>query len=137
MDSSALLDAGYSSAIQFSVLVEKEDVAMTEESIKIVFADYIQFVSITGSDAGSLMIKFEKIQNDLDGDREGIPVSTLTNFVAWLESDESRVREYGFSNSSLEEVFINIARDEDSHTDDEIIGRDDVALGARDPVQQQ
>ena len=121
MDSSALLDAGYSSAIQFSVLVEKEDVAMTEESIKIVFADYIQFVSITGSDAGSLMIKFEKIQNDLDGDREGIPVSTLTNFVAWLESDESRVREYGFSNSSLEEVFINIARDEDSHNDDEIL----------------
>ena len=121
MDSSALLDAGYSSAIQFSVLVEKEDVAMTEESIKIVFADYIQFVSITGSDACSLMIKFEKIQNDLDGDREVIPVSTLTNSVAWLESDESRVREYGFSNSSLEEVFINIARDEDSHNDDEII----------------
>ena len=131
------LKAGYGSAIQFSVLVEKQDVAMIEESIRKMFADYIQFVSITGSDAGSLMIKIEKIQNDLDGDREVIPVSTLTNFVAWLESDESRVREYGFSNSSLEEVFINIAIDEDSHTDDEIIGRDDVALGARDPVQQQ
>ena len=115
------LKAGYGSAIQFSVLVEKQDVAMIEESIRKMFADYIQFVSITGSDTGSLMIKIEKIQNDLDGDREVIPVSTLTNFVAWLESDESRVREYGFSNSSLEEVFINIARDEDSHNDDEII----------------
>jgi hypothetical protein len=115
------LKAGYGSAIQFSVLVEKQDVAMIEESIRKMFADYIQFVSITGSDAGSLMIKIEKIQNDLDGDREVIPVSTLTNFVAWLESDESRVREYGFSNSSLEEVFINIARDEDSHNDDEIL----------------
>ena len=124
------LKAGYGSAIQFSVLVEKEDVAMTEERIREMFADYIQFVSITGSDAGSLMVKFEKIQSDLDGHREGIPVSTLTKFVAWLESDESRVCEYGFSNSSLEEVFINIARDEDSLTDDEIVRKGCCCFGS-------
>lgn len=107
------LKAGYGSAIQFSILVEKEDVTMTEQRIKNMFMNYLQCVSIIASDTGSIMVKIDKIQNEPNSQHEGVPISNLSEFVAWLESNESKVCEYGFSNSSLEEVFINITRDGD------------------------
>jgi hypothetical protein len=41
-------------------------------------------------------------------DKEGVTVEALTDFVTWLESDESGVSRYGFSNSSLEEIFLAV-----------------------------
>mmetsp|Transcript_2306 Transcript_2306/g.4967 ORF Transcript_2306/g.4967 Transcript_2306/m.4967 type:complete len:1771 (+) Transcript_2306:192-5504(+) len=41
---------------------------------------------------------------------EGVPVSSLSEFIGWLESESSPVNEFGISNSSLEEVFLAVTR---------------------------
>lgn len=43
-------------------------------------------------------------------DVEGVSVSSLSNFIGWLESGSSPVTEFGISNSSLEEVFLAVTR---------------------------
>jgi len=43
-----------------------------------------------------------------DPKSDGVHANTLSDFVAWLDGDESPVKEYGFSNSSLEEVFLAV-----------------------------
>ena len=41
---------------------------------------------------------------------DGVSVSALSRFVEWLESNDTPVREFGISNSSLEEVFLVVTR---------------------------
>ena len=101
------LKSQHGSALQFSVIVEKAKVATTEATIRSHFGSLIKWVKVDAGEAGNIRVTIQKIQqNERD---DGVDVVTLTNFVAWLEdSEKSSVTEYGFSNSSLEEVFLKI-----------------------------
>lgn len=98
------------SAIQFNILLEKEDIDFVEERTLGIFQDFHDYISIRKSDAGSITLSVRTIRDN--DNNEGVPAKMLTELVRWLESEESRVCEYGFSNSSLEEVFLNIVRED-------------------------
>ncbi|GFH45835.1 hypothetical protein CTEN210_02309 [Chaetoceros tenuissimus] len=98
------------SAIQFNILFEKEDIDFVQERTLGIFQDFHDYISIRKSDAGSITLSVRAIRDN--DNNEGVPAKLLTELVRWLESEESRVCEYGFSNSSLEEVFLNIVRED-------------------------
>ena len=101
------LKSEHGSALQFSVIVDKSKVSNTEVNIRSHFGSLMKWVKIDAGEAGNIKVTIQKIQQ-IERD-DGIDVVTLTNFVAWLEdSEKSSVTEYGFSNSSLEEVFLKI-----------------------------
>jgi ABC-type multidrug transport system fused ATPase/permease subunit len=102
------LKTEHGSALQFSLMVDKARVAHTEQSIRSHFADTLQWIKIEAGDAGNITVNILKIQQS-SGER-GVGAATLSNFVGWLDSEESGVTEYGFSNSSLEEVFLKITQ---------------------------
>ena len=133
------LKSEYGAALQFSLLVEKGNVEKTESSIKEMLRQRSESISLTSSpDSGNITVKFDNVDDTC--------TTILSNFVSWLESDDSHVTEYGFSNSSLEEVFMAITKDdhdEDSGTSpthniatpvDEIFGVEDVNSDEFDPV---
>lgn len=100
------LKSEHGSALQFSILVDKDNVQRTDVKIKDMFKRQSEAVSIWSSvDSGNITVKFERVDD--------MGTKLLTDFVSWLESDESDVTEYEFSNSSLEEVFIAITKDDD------------------------
>ena len=101
------LKSEHGSALQFSVMVDKAEVSTTEAKIRSHFGNLMKWVKIDAGEAGNIKVTIQKIQQ-IERD-DGVDVVTLTNFVAWLEdSEKSGVAEYGFSNSSLEEVFLKI-----------------------------
>lgn len=101
------LKTEHGSALQFSVMVEKEKVPTTAAQIRRHFASTIQWVKIDAGEAGNITVNIQKIQQS--NREQGVNVDVLTSFVAWLEdSENSGVSEYGFSNSSLEEVFLKV-----------------------------
>lgn len=112
------LKSDYGSALQFSILVESAKVQETENKILQIFGDDRSAIAVESGDAGNITVKIEQIRSNTS---TGVEVSTLTSFVKWLDSDISNVQEYGFSNSSLEEVFIGITKD-----DEEPESRDEV-----------
>lgn len=115
------LKAQYGTALQFTVLVEKSETQNTVSQIRDHFMTATEWIDLKFSEAGNISVTIKKVQEQGSGD--GIDVSLLINFVRWLESDESRVKEYGFSNSSLEEVFLKVTHDELPQTE----GNDTVA----------
>ncbi len=133
------LKSEYGAALQFSLLVEKGNVEKTESSIKEMLRQRSESISLTSSpDSGNITVKFDNVDDTC--------TTILSNFVSWLESEDSHVTEYGFSNSSLEEVFMAITKDdndEDSGTSpthniatpvDEIFAVGDVNSDEFDPV---
>ena len=100
------LKTEHGSALQFSLMVEKANVARTERTIRSHFEDVLQWIKIDAGEAGNITVNILKIQQS-SGER-GVGAATLSNFVGWLDAEESGVTEYGFSNSSLEEVFLKI-----------------------------
>lgn len=100
------LKTQHASALKFTLLVEKDNVAAAKESIRNHFAGSMNQIEIDAGDAGNISVTVLNVQQNVKG--EGVPVDTLSSFVAWLECEESGVMEYGFSNSSLEEVFLKI-----------------------------
>jgi ABC-type multidrug transport system ATPase subunit len=100
------LKAEHGSALQFSLLVETSDVTKTDAMIRSYFRDDMDWVDIDAGAAGNVNVHIHKVRPDTGGD--GVSVELLSGFVAWLEGDESPVTEYGFSNSSLEEVFLKV-----------------------------
>ncbi len=107
------LKSAHGSALQFSVLVNKENTNSTKEAITRMFQDNLEYVTVTSGDAGNITVKIDAIQSEdvHVQEIEGVKVSSLSEFVGWLENDGSNVCEYGFSNSSLEEVFIAITKE--------------------------
>jgi ABC-type multidrug transport system ATPase subunit len=100
------LKTEHGSALQFSVLVDKAIASTTAASIRRHFASTMQWVKLDVGEAGNITVNIIKIRQS---DREqGVSVDVLTSFVAWLEDPASGVLEYGFSNSSLEEVFLKV-----------------------------
>jgi len=104
------LKSDHGSALQFSILVDSAKVQETENKILQIFEDERSAVAVESGDAGNITVNIERIGSDTS---TGVEVATLTSFVEWLESDISDVQEYGFSNSSLEEVFIGITKDDE------------------------
>lgn len=105
------LKSQYGSALQFSLLVEKEDLATTKESILDRFETSLEWVAVDAGEAGNIVVKIQRVRQDKG--EEGVDVDDLVSFVSWLESDESGVTEYGFSNSSLEEVFLAVTKSDE------------------------
>jgi hypothetical protein len=95
------LKAEHGSALQFSILVDEDRLLTTNETIKDFFSDVPDKVNIESSDTGTIDVQILSIEEP-----GGISVQKLTDFVKWLDSKDSPVKEYGFSNSSLEEVFL-------------------------------
>jgi hypothetical protein len=110
------LKSEHGSALQFSAMVHKSQVSDTEVKIRTYFGNLMKWVKVDAGEAGNIKVTILKIQQ-IERD-EGVDVATLTNFVEWLEdSEKSGVTEYGFSNSSLEEVFLKITEgDVDENT---------------------
>jgi len=100
------LKSEHGSALCFSILVDAEHVDTTANSISLRFKKFGDVVDVVSEEAGNLTVKIRKVVNhEVD---DAVTVKALTDFVAWLEDDVSNVREYGFSNSSLEEVFLAV-----------------------------
>lgn len=95
------LKTEYGSALQFSILVEKKDLDCANMEIKNFFRDSKKWVEVESSDAGNILIKILALDEDNGG--RGVPVQTLIEFVKWLDLETSPVREFGITNSSLEE----------------------------------
>jgi len=66
----------------------------------------MDWVKIEAGDAGNITVTISKIRQKAG--EQGVAVDRLTSFVAWLETAKSNVAEWGFSNSSLEEVFLKV-----------------------------
>jgi ABC-type multidrug transport system ATPase subunit len=111
------LKAEYGSALRFNILVGRTAVAETKLEIEKKFPSG-DWVEVDAAETGNITVTIKQISQEKG--EEGVDVEDLTNFVAWLESDDSHVDEYGFSNSSLEEVFLKVtagdieAEDEDA-----------------------
>ena len=80
--------------------------AEAQQYIQDFFHDCGNWVTTESSDAGTIIVKISALRDDAND--EGIEVTKLTDFVQWLDGEESPVAEYGFSNSSLEEVFLKV-----------------------------
>lgn len=94
------------SALQFSMLVDKEVTSQMKAKIRSHFEGSMDWVKIEAGDAGNITVTISKIHQKAG--EQGVAVDRLTSFVAWLENPKSNVAEYGFSNSSLEEVFLKV-----------------------------
>jgi ABC-type multidrug transport system ATPase subunit len=110
------LKAELGSALQFSILVDKSEVKRAETNIRAQYFAYDQqFVSIEAGEAGNITVTIQKIRQGSSEHQDGVDPAVLSKFVAWLEdTDVSGVFEYGFSNSSLEEVFLKVTEGEGS-----------------------
>jgi ABC-type multidrug transport system ATPase subunit len=117
------LKADHGTALQFAVLVEKEDLDNTVEFIKQFFADDKDSVEVEITTAGNVDVKILKLQQDED--EQGVAVELLSEFVGWLDSEESKVTEYGFSNSSLEEVFLEVTKGDEEPEDENTVANND------------
>ena len=100
------LKAEHASALQFTLLVEKENVGNATASIRGHFEGGMDWVKISAGDAGNITVTIMNVQESPG--QQGIPVDVLTNFVTWLDDPESGTKEYGFANGSLEEVFLRV-----------------------------
>jgi ABC-type multidrug transport system ATPase subunit len=103
------LKTEHGSVLQFSLIVEKTKITEALKLIQDFFHDDRESVTTESSDAGTIIVKIAALKESSNG--EGIEVKTLTDFVNWLDSEESPVSEYGFSNSSLEEVFLKVTNE--------------------------
>ena len=106
------LKSEHGSALQFSLLVPSEQVSRAERDIQKHFKDYQKWTEVNAGEAGNIVVKIGKIKQAKND--QGVDSGVLTDFVAWLEDEESSgVTEYGFSNSSLEEVFLAVTEADD------------------------
>ena len=117
------LKAKYGSALQFTILVPSDIVESTSTAIVDRFPEGADWVFVEPGSAGNISVNITKIRSDEQS--EGVSVENLAAFVDWLENDESGVSEYGFSNSSLEEVFLKVTQEFDDEevkndSDDEV-----------------
>lgn len=100
------LKSEHGTALQFSLLIEQAKVREVAAYIETFFRSAKDSIELDSSNPGSIALKILKMTDDPRAD--GVHANALSDFVAWLDSDESPVKEYGFSNSSLEEVFLAV-----------------------------
>jgi ABC-type multidrug transport system ATPase subunit len=103
------LKSKYGSPLQFTLLVDKENVRTAQDGVLSHFKEFYKDISFSSGDAGNITVKIGKIKRN--DDKEGVDVVALADFVGWLDDrDTSGVKEWGFSNSSLEEVFLKVTQ---------------------------
>ena len=107
------LKSKYGSSLQFTLICDKNDQQAVEQSVKDIFADSLSFVAFDSSTSGYSTVTVKKVlkyvvESEEQGD--GVSVPSLLAFIEWLEQDNSLVREFGISNSSLEDVFLAVNR---------------------------
>ena len=110
------LKTKYGSALQLSIICEKDDVAAVEAQVKRAFRESLSYVEFESSTSGYCTLTIKKVYKaaigqavyDKDGGREGVSITELGSFIGWCEDENSPVREFGISNSSLEEVFLSV-----------------------------
>eukprot|EP00573_Skeletonema_grethae_P008746 CAMPEP_0201706040 /NCGR_PEP_ID=MMETSP0578-20130828/47609_1 /ASSEMBLY_ACC=CAM_ASM_000663 /TAXON_ID=267565 /ORGANISM="Skeletonema grethea, Strain CCMP 1804" /LENGTH=1815 /DNA_ID=CAMNT_0048194413 /DNA_START=88 /DNA_END=5535 /DNA_ORIENTATION=- len=73
-------------------------------------AEAAQNVTFKSSQSGYITLTIKKIANQDETNDEGVPVTVLSEFIRFLEADDSPVNEFGISNSSLEEVFLAVTK---------------------------
>jgi len=100
------LKSEHGTALQFSLMIDKDKVQDTVAYIEAFFSSSKESIEVDSSNSTSITLKILSMTEDARSD--GVHANTLSDFVAWLDSDESPVKEYGFSNSSLEEVFLAV-----------------------------
>jgi ABC-type multidrug transport system ATPase subunit len=111
------LKAQYGSALQFNILVPADGVEPTMEAIQERFNDCAEWILVEAGAAGTISVNIAKIKTEEE--TQGVSVEALGAFVDWLEAEESGVTEYGFSNSSLEEVFLKVTEDSEEEKKEE------------------
>ncbi|CAJ1959846.1 unnamed protein product [Cylindrotheca closterium] len=117
------LKAEHGTALQFSLLLDQDKVKDAAAYIETFFSATKESVQVDSSNPGSITVK---ILNMADGEEsDGVNAHTLSDFVTWLDSAESSVKEYGFSNSSLEEVFLAVTGTHSQSTETETSAGDD------------
>ena len=110
------LKTKYGSALQLSIICEKDDVAAVEAQVKRAFRESLSYVEFESSTSGYCTLTIKKVYKaaigqavyDKDGGREGVSITELGSFIGWCEDENSPVQEFGISNSSLEEVFLSV-----------------------------
>jgi hypothetical protein len=107
----------YGSALQFSLICDKGDIESVEESVKNIFGEFFSFVEFKAGSTGYSTLTIKKVCKDHGEEGsyggepgEGVPVAALSAFIGWLEDEDSPIKEFGISNSSLEEVFLAVTR---------------------------
>lgn len=102
------LKTKYGSALQFSLICEKENVSVVEMEVNTTFSDSLEHVTFQAG-SGNCTITIKKVCKDPESfEGEGVAVASLSAFIKWLEDEHSPVQEFGISNSSLEEVFLAV-----------------------------
>ncbi|KAL9186661.1 hypothetical protein ACHAXT_005899 [Thalassiosira profunda] len=136
------LKTKHGSALQISLISDKDDLEAVEDAIQHTFADSLPHIQYNASDSGYSTLTIKKVCKEgnrlkaptqaavavpvLNGETnstpevpallvsadapDGVPVDSLAEFIGWLEHEESPVREFGISSSSLEEVFLAVTR---------------------------
>ena len=115
------LKSEHGSSIQFSLLIDQENLEHTVGLIRERFSGFEEWVEIQQGGTGNASVIISKIlSQESDGmSPGGVDVETLADFVSFMESEDSSVREFGFSNSSLEEVFLKVTKSHnEGETDD-------------------
>ena len=127
------LKAQYGSALQFSLLVERAASQAVAATIQERFFRP-PLATVRAGSSGDIEVSIHKVvvsgagaqqQEQLPQHQQGVSPEQLGDFVAWLEdSAQSQVIEYGFSNSSLEEVFLKVTEGDkppgEAHADDDV-----------------
>lgn len=102
------LKTEHGTALQFTLLVDKTCLEEAQTLVERFFVDCDEWVEIQSSDTGTMLVKITSLLDH--GDRHNIRIEKLASFLAWLDEEGSVVSEYGFSNSSLEEVFLKVTQ---------------------------
>jgi ABC-type multidrug transport system ATPase subunit len=102
------LKSQYGSALQFNILTETNSLSAVTESVRNMFSGSIDFVKTSSDGSGNVTVNILAVRQE-GVSSEGVDLTKLIEFVTWLENGgDSTVLEYGFSNSSLEEVFLKV-----------------------------
>jgi len=108
------LKAEHGSSLQFSLLVEQNAVEEVADLVHEKFAKYEDSVNVEAGGTGNIVVAISKIREG--SSRDGVDVDALVDFVSFMDSNEA-VKEYGFSNSSLEEVFLKVTEGDEEETE--------------------
>jgi ABC-type multidrug transport system ATPase subunit len=102
------LKSRYGSALQFNVRTETDSLSSVTKSIQNIFSGSSNFVKTSSDGSGNITVNILAVRQ-AGSSGEGVDLTKLIEFVTWLENGgDSTVLEYGFSNSSLEEVFLRV-----------------------------
>ena len=94
------LKTQHGSALQLSIICEKEDVTAVEDYIKRAFGESLSFVEFESSTSGYCTLTIRKVYKaavgqavyDKDGGREGVFITDLSSFIGWCEDETSPVQ---------------------------------------------